>query len=144
MKLFLKEINIFLVFAIILGSCNFSSKKSAQIKATTLIKSSFSWDNSPLKSYPKGIPEITVLKITIPPKTSLPLHKHPFINVGFLLKGELLITTEEGKKIVFREGEPLIEIVDQWHFGKNESDENVEIIVFYAGISGESVTLLKE
>ena len=43
------------------------------IKVDVLAKSGFSWDGSHLPSYSKGVPEITILRITIPPHTQLPL-----------------------------------------------------------------------
>ena len=61
------------------------------IKSTVLLKSSKSWDNYPLKNYPKGKPEITILKIIIPPKKQFKLHKHPVINGGVVLKGQLTV-----------------------------------------------------
>ena len=40
-------------------------------------------------------------------------------------------------------GGALIEVVDQWHRGLNDADEPAEIIVFYAGVVGETITIKK-
>jgi quercetin dioxygenase-like cupin family protein len=53
---------------------------AGNVESVTLAKSDRSWDGSTMPSYPKETPEISVLKITIPPHTELPLHKHPIIN----------------------------------------------------------------
>ncbi|PJA31874.1 MAG: hypothetical protein CO187_07065, partial [Zetaproteobacteria bacterium CG_4_9_14_3_um_filter_53_7] len=53
-----------------------------------LAKTSSSWDGGVLPCYSTGSPEITILRIIIPPKVRLPMHKHPVINAGVLLKGE--------------------------------------------------------
>jgi hypothetical protein len=55
------------------------------VKTDVLAKNSVSWDGANLPDYAKGTPEITILRIKIPPKTQLPLHKHPVINAGVLL-----------------------------------------------------------
>jgi len=106
---------------------------SAQTQVVVLAKSSQSWEGSPLPAYPKEAPEISVLKITIPPHTTLPMHKHPIINVGYMVKGTLKVVTEEGEVLRLSAGDAIIEVVEKWHYGVNESDEPVEIVVVYAG-----------
>ena len=106
---------------------------SAQTQVVVLAKSSQSWEGSPLPAYPKEAPEISVLKITIPPHTTLPMHKHPIINVGYMVKGTLKVVTEEGEVLHLSAGDAIIEVVEKWHYGVNESDEPVEIVVVYAG-----------
>ena len=58
-----------------------------------LAKTSLSWDESHLPDYSKGAPEITILRIKVPPGMQLPLHEHPVINAGVLLSGELTVVT---------------------------------------------------
>lgn len=89
----------------------------------------------------KGVPEITILKIKIPPKMRLPLHQHPVINAGVLLKGELTVVTEEKETLHLKAGDAIIEVVDKWHYGINEGTEPAEIIVFYAGTKDLPVTI---
>lgn len=134
------------IFFLTIISCNVRAKKEAITQKTevvTLAKTTKSWDKKLLPAYPKGQPEITILKITIPPHTKLPMHKHPFINAGVLLKGNLTVTTKDGKKLHLKEGESIAEVVSTWHYGKNESDAPCEIIVFYAGIKGKPITIKK-
>jgi quercetin dioxygenase-like cupin family protein len=106
---------------------------AGNVESVTLVKSNKSWDGSGLPSYPKEAPEISVLKITIPAHTTLPLHKHPIINAGYMLKGALKVVTDENKTLELKAGDALIEVVNRWHYGVNEGDEAVEIVVFYAG-----------
>jgi len=113
------------------------------IDVEVLAKTSSSWDGSVLPEYAKGQPEVTILKITIPPKTELPLHLHPEINAGVLLQGELTVMTEEGKTLHLKAEEPIVEVVNKWHYGKNEGDTPAEIIVFYAGIKDMPITIKK-
>jgi len=113
------------------------------VKVDVLAKTSSSWDGRALPDYAKGIPEITILRITISPNVQLPLHKHPVINAGVLLKGELTVVTEDKKTLHLKAGDSMVEVVNKWHYGKNEGNEPAEIIVFYAGIRGTPITINK-
>lgn len=111
------------------------------VNVEVLAKTSSSWDGGNLPDYAKGKPEITILRITIPPKAQLPLHKHPVINAGLLLRGELTVETEDKKILHLKAGDSIVEVVNKWHSGKNEGNEPAEIIVFYAGIQDEPITI---
>ena len=111
------------------------------VKVDVLIKSGTSWDGSKLPLYTEGKPEITILRIKIPPKVQLPLHKHPVINAGVMLKGELTVVTEKKEKLQLKAGDAIVEVVDKWHYGKNEGNETAEIIVIYAGVEGLPITI---
>jgi quercetin dioxygenase-like cupin family protein len=104
-------------------------------------KSTSSWDGKALPEYDKGAPEITVLRITIPPGALLPIHKHRVINAGVLLAGELTVVTDEGKTLHLKADDGIVEVVNTWHYGKNEGDKPAVIIVFYAGIAGMPITV---
>jgi quercetin dioxygenase-like cupin family protein len=108
-----------------------------------LVESSKSWNGAPLPAYPAGTPQVTILKITIPPHTALKTHKHPVINAGVVLKGNLSVSTETGESMIIKAGEPIVELVNIWHYGKNDGDEPVELIVFYAGVEGTPITVPK-
>lgn len=115
-----------------------------KVEVQTLAKSTASWDGNLLPKFPSGQPEITILRITIPPKTSLPVHKHPVINAGVMLKGELTVLTEDGRRLHLKAGEPIVEVVDNWHYGRNEGSVPAEILVFYAGTEALPITVYKE
>ena len=116
----------------------------AAIEVKVLAKTEKTWAGDFLPSYPKGKPEITILRITIPAKEKLPLHEHPVINAGVLLKGTLTVITEDGKTLHLRAGDSIVEVVNKWHYGINEGDESAEIIVFYAGEKGTPITIKKK
>ena len=114
---------------------------NTKLISKTLVKSTQSWDGNQLPSYPKGQPEITILKITIPIGGKVPLHQHPYINAGVLTKGELTVFTKMGEKLSMSAGDPIVEIVNKWHFGENNGNVPAEIIVFYAGIEGQPISI---
>lgn len=70
------------------------SKDVEKIEVVTLVKSNESWNGTVLPKYLDGKPEITILKITIPPHSILPTHKHSEINAGILMKGKLTVISE--------------------------------------------------
>jgi len=111
------------------------------VTVDVLAKTTSSWNGATLPAYLQGQPEVTILKIVIPPKVQLPLHQHPVINAGVLLKGELTVITKDNKTLHLKAGDPIVEVVNTWHYGINEGDEPAEIIVFYAGIQGKPITV---
>jgi len=124
-------------------SQNVSAEEASDVRVDVLSKSVLSWNGKTLPVYPEGKPEITILKITIPPGAFLPLHEHPVINAGVLLSGVLTVVTENGRTLHLKAGEAIVEVVDTWHYGRNEGNEPAEIIVFYAGITGRPITIIK-
>lgn len=137
-----KTIILFSFSLISLIGCK--SNQIAEIEVTTLVKSTKSWNGSKLPKYLDGNPEITILKIIIPPKTKLSLHKHPEINAGVLLKGSLRVISKDNDTLNLKAGEPIVELVNTWHYGENLGTEPAEIIVFYAGVEGTPITVVKK
>jgi quercetin dioxygenase-like cupin family protein len=115
------------------------------IKVDVLTKTTEMWDGELLPAYPQGQPEVTILKITIAPGQKLPVHKHPYINAGMLLRGQLTVTaTETGETRHLKAGDTLVELVNKSHYGKNDGTEPAEILVIYSGIEGQPVTVLED
>jgi quercetin dioxygenase-like cupin family protein len=131
---------LFVVCLAVLLSGHSWALDAGTVAVDVLAKTTTSWNGATLPSYPTGQPEVTILKISIPPHFQLPLHQHPVINAGVLLHGELTVVTKGGKTLHLKAGEPIVEVVNTWHYGINGGDEPAEIIVFYAGIQGEPVT----
>ena len=130
------------LFLILFTSCD--ENKIKETTVITLAETSKSWDGKTLPKYPDGNPKVTILKIIIPPKTKLKLHKHPEINAGILLKGELTVISEHNDTLNLSAGDPIVELVNTWHYGINNGNEPSEIVVFYAGIENMPITVLKE
>jgi len=140
-----KTIQFGITLCLILSSSGplFGHDGDGNIKVEQLTKSGSSWDGTALPAYPKGKPEITILRITIPPKTKLAVHEHPMINAGVLLRGKLRVVKKDGKERILKAGDAIVELVNVWHHGENNTDEPAEIIVFYAGTTGAPLTVKK-
>jgi quercetin dioxygenase-like cupin family protein len=119
------------------------AQDTAKIEKAVLVKASSSWDGTALPAYGKGKPEVTVLRVTIPPGARLPIHKHPVINVAVVLSGELTVETDEGKTLHVGAGKGFAEVVDRWHYGRNDGDVPVVIVAFYAGTVGTPISVSK-
>ena len=111
------------------------------IKIELLKKATTSWNGEALPHYKTGIPEISIVKISVPPHAKFPIHKHPMINAGVILSGELTVITDENKTIHFKAGDAVVEVVNRWHHGQNDGNLTTEIIVVYAGVEGEQLTI---
>ena len=105
----------------------------------TLVRTTTVWNANRLVPVKLENPEITVVKISLPVGEKLPMHKHPMINVAYMLKGELTVRTEAGESKTFHAGEPIVEVIDAWHYGENTGKEPVEMVVTYVGETGMSL-----
>lgn len=112
-----------------------------KIAVESMVKTTKSWDGETLPAYPLGQPEITVLRIKIPPGGQIDWHRHPVINAGVLVTGELTVITEDNKMLHLKAGDSIVEVVNKNHYGKNDGPETAEIIVFYAGIENMPITI---
>lgn len=129
-------------FVLLLAS-NLCAADVNPVQVDVLAKASLSWDGNHLPEYPNGLPEITILRIKIPPGVQLPRHKHPVINAGLLLSGELTVITEDDKTLHLKAGESIVEVVNKGHYGKNEGNMMAEIVVFYVGTLNAPITVEK-
>jgi quercetin dioxygenase-like cupin family protein len=135
-----KGIRVLAAFSLVLflqSACSTTPSHSgpdkSAIAVTELVKSTQSWDGETLPAYPSGQPRITILRILIPAGAELDTHKHPVINAGVVLSGQLTVITQAGKTLHLKAGDPIVEVVNTAHFGINQGDVPAEILVFYAG-----------
>ena len=136
----MKKLMAGICFVLLLATNGLAADEEA-LRVVVLTKTSSSWDGNHLPDYPKGTPEVTILRITIPPGAQLPLHEHPVINAGVLLSGELTVITEDKSRLHLKAGDPIVEVVNTWHYGKNEGRQPAEILVFYAGVADSPITV---
>jgi quercetin dioxygenase-like cupin family protein len=105
------------------------------VQFETLTQTTESWDGTPYKAYPTGQPQLSVLKVTLAPHTTMKWHTHPVPNAGYVLSGEITAETKDGTKKHFTAGQVIPETVDIVHRGVT-GDQPVVLIVFYAGTPG--------
>ena len=117
-------------------------QSKAKVTVTKLISSTNCWDGALLPAYPRQQPNITILRITIPPGVRLHTHSHPVINAGVLLSGQLTVVTAKGATLHLVAGDPIIEVVNTLHYGINEGKTPAEIMVFYAGTLADPTSII--
>jgi quercetin dioxygenase-like cupin family protein len=110
--------------------------KVATAQRETLLQTTQSWNGKPYTHYPTGQPQLTTLKVTIAPHTSLPWHTHPIPNAVYVLSGTLTLHDRaSGKTLVVNQGQVVGESVDDVHRGE-AGDEPAVLLITYAGTPG--------
>ena len=118
-----------------------SKPNDASPVVTVLAKDTRTWNGNLLPAYPQGQPEVTILRMSIPPGFTLKTHEHPVINAFVLISGNLRVVTTDGKTLDLKAGDSFIELVNTWHYGVNIGTVPADIIVFYAGVAGAPITV---
>jgi quercetin dioxygenase-like cupin family protein len=120
------------------------SAREPQVEVQQVLQTTQAWDGATYQNYPKGQPQLTVLRIKIPPHTALHWHYHPVISAGYVVSGELTVEKQgTAERITVRAGQALCETVGTIHRGFT-TDQPAELIVFYAGQAGLPITVNKE
>ncbi len=114
---------------------------AGEVNVEEIVKTTSSWNGVSLPDCTDNETEVTMLRITIGPNTTLPMHFHPVINIAYMLSGELTVISRKGEEKVIKKGDPLVELVNQDHYGVNRGDKPVEILVVYIGEEGKPITV---
>ena len=109
-----------------------------------VIETTTHWNQQPIKPIHIDHPQVTILRITIPVGEKLPMHKHPILNVGYLTKGELTVRSEKGDELILKPGDPIVELVNEWHYGESTGTEDAEIVVTYVGDKADDLSVSKK
>jgi len=110
--------------------------KVATAQREILLQTTQSWNGKAYTHYPAGQPQLTTLKVTIAPHTSLPWHTHPMPNAVYVLSGTLTLRDRaSGKTLVVHQGQAVAESVDDVHRGE-AGDEPAVLLITYAGTPG--------
>ncbi len=110
--------------------------------AQVLLKSDKSWDGGDV-FYPEGDAEITSIKIRLEDGKNTKFHCHPVPTFGYILKGQLQVETKQGKSIIMKPGESLLEVMKTTHQG-TAIHGAIELVVFYAGAKGVPNTIFAD
>lgn len=93
---------------------------------------------------PGGDVEVVVSRYTIPPGVSLPIHKHPFPRYAYVEAGTLRVSSADGAhSSLYRTGDFIVEMIDEWHFGATEGADTVKLLVIDQVPPGANSTVLQ-
>jgi quercetin dioxygenase-like cupin family protein len=111
------------------------------IQSITVLKTDTTTTGQKIAELFSNPSEITGLRVTIPPGKETGWHKHTVPGFAYVLKGDLTVETENGKKFEFIAGQSFAEVVNTNHNGKNNGKVTVELIAFFVGQKGQGITI---
>lgn len=114
---------------------------SRQIEVAPLLRTTMTSSGQPI-AYPKtDSPELTAVKVTIPPGAQTGWHEHPYPCYAYILSGTLTVETKDGKPRELLPGEALVEVVNTAHNGINKGTEPVVLVMFVTGEKDKPFTV---
>lgn len=113
-----------------------SEQAVSEPQTEVLVQSKESWNGKSYDAYNNGRPQLSVIRVTIPPHNILPWHTHPIPNAAYIISGHLTVEDRDtGEKKRFAAGEAFAEQRNAVHRGFTD-DEPATVIVTYAGTAG--------
>ena len=95
--------------------------------------------------FPRKRGQVEVMIYEIEPGAHLPLHKHPFPRMGYVLSGMLRVTiAETGSSLIYVEGDFALEAVDKWHEAESIGQEATRLLVIDLVDPGTQNVILRE
>ncbi len=75
-------------------------------------------------------PTLVVSTYSFKPGAKLPVHKHPFARYAYVLEGTIRVTSADtGKSELFKRGDFIVEMIDEFHFGVALGKSPVKLLV---------------
>jgi quercetin dioxygenase-like cupin family protein len=141
---------ILLIVTLLAGCASFGaahaldSGAGAPVVVTPIKTTAVTSTGQPLILPQKDV-EVTASIYDIAPGATLPVHKHPFARYAYVLAGTLEVTNvDTGKSDIFKAGDFIVEMIDQWHQGSNIGTDPVKLLVIDQTEAGAPVTVLKQ
>jgi len=114
---------------------------SHQIQVTPILKTSVTASGEKI-AYPKtNSPQVTAVKVVIPPGAETGWHEHPYPCYAYILSGTLTVEIRGQKPRVLHPGDALVETVNTLHNGTNKGREPVRLVMFVTGETGKPFTI---
>jgi quercetin dioxygenase-like cupin family protein len=120
------------------------SRAPAPVVVTPVTKTSVTSTGQPITLPQKDV-EVAASIFDIAPGATLPVHKHPFPRYAYVLAGTLKVTNADtGKSDIFKAGDFIVEMIDQWHQGSNIGSDPVKLLVIDQIEAGAQATVLRQ
>ena len=87
--------------------------------------------------------KVTILKIIIPPGSSVPWHLHTMPMFAYLIQGTVEIELENGNSLLYKSGQALAEARNVFHRGKNIGKDEAILIATFIGEKGRPLSIPK-
>ncbi|AFY75154.1 hypothetical protein Syn7502_03288 [Synechococcus sp. PCC 7502] len=115
----------------------YKSDYKQDIKVTQLLKTQTTSIGQPINFATINKPEVTAVKVEIPPGKETGWHKHPHPGYAYIIQGTLTLELERNQKFTFKPGSTFVEVVGTLHNGKNLGNEPVILIAFFTAEAGQ-------
>lgn len=94
---------------------------------------------------PQGHVQVIASTYDIAPGAALPVHKHPFPRYAYVLAGTLDVTNDDiAKTETYRQGDFILEAVNQWHHAVNKGDVPVKLMVIDMVAKGKANVVVRK
>jgi len=123
---------LFISFAFYLQSGVCSEKVyNAGVESKIIMQSTKTVTGQDMK-YPEAkMPEVTCLRVKIPPGQETGWHSHTVPGYSYVISGVLTLEYANGAAKVFKAGDAFTEVVDTAHNGSNRGAEDVVLVAFF-------------
>ncbi len=94
---------------------------------------------------PQNNVRVIVSTFDIAPGATLPVHKHPFARYAVVQAGTLkVINVETDEAKIYKTGDFVVEMIDQWHRAENIGNDAVKLLVIDQVEGSAGNTILKD
>jgi quercetin dioxygenase-like cupin family protein len=119
------------------------AEATGKVRAKRIFSSTKTNSGQPIK-LPQGDVEVVVWMYDIPAGSKLQVHRHPYQRYAYVLQGTLQVTdVANGRSFEYKPGDFIVEMVDGWHYGANNSRGTVRLLVIDQVEKGQANTILK-
>jgi len=123
-----------LALALLLASSTVVAETASGTR--TVLSAGTTVTNEPIR-YPTGAPaRINAVEITLAPGQQTGWHTHPVPLFGYILEGELTVDYGPLGKRTFRQGDALVEAMNEAHNGRNTGQGPLKILAVFMGAEG--------
>lgn len=131
---------IAIVLCLSLSACA-STHTAEKITSTQLLQTTTTWDGKAVTYPTDAKAQVTALMIEIPVNGETGWHRHPVPSFAMIVDGTLDVMLKDGSVNYLKAGDPLVEVVDTAHNGRNTGNVPVKIMVFYTGTVNSILTI---
>ena len=124
------------VLCLLIVTSAFADDYSPAVSAKVLTKTTVTGNGQKIRYPVTDRAEVTAMTVVLAPGAETGWHKHPVPVYAYVIAGTLSVEIEGGKRLTFKTGDAIIEVVNTLHNGRNIGTEPVQLAVFYLGIEG--------
>lgn len=136
-----------LLLFVLISQCLFAESTpqyNQDIKIEKVLKTDTTSIGQKIEYLSTNNPEVTMLKVTIPPGKETGWHKHAFPVFAYVIDGTLSVEFKVGKKREFTKGASFAEVINTFHNGRNEGKEDLVLLAIYLGEKDKPLSVKEE